>query len=195
VPTITFYTRRGCQLCDDAKRVVDRIARRTGTTVTTIDIDADPELQRRYNDDVPVIAIDGHDAFRHRVTEAELLSGLNERRSEAMTLSKESCVPCRGGVPPLPEAEAEELRRQLAEGWEIVAGHHLRRELSFPDFSGSLAFANRIGVLADEQGHHPDLLVSWGKLRIELWTHAIDGLTRSDFVLASKIDALTAAAP
>jgi 4a-hydroxytetrahydrobiopterin dehydratase len=110
-----------------------------------------------------------------------------------MTLSKESCIPCRGGVPPLPAAEAEELRRQLADGWQIVNGHHLEREVRFPDFAGSLAMANRVGALAEEEGHHPDLLVAWGKLRIQIWTHAIEGLTRSDFVLASKIDDLARA--
>ena len=73
-------------------------------------------------------------------------------------------------------------------GWQVVNGHHLAKEYEFPDFAGALAAANRVGQLAEEQGHHPDLHLAWGKLRVEIWTHKIDGLTESDFILAAKID-------
>ena len=104
-------------------------------------------------------------------------------------LAAKQCVPCRGGVPPLAGAALDQLAT-LIPAWRVVDGHHLDRELSFPDFATALAAANRIGALADEQGHHPDLHVSWGKLGIRVWTHKVDGLTESDFVLAAKIDAI-----
>ncbi|HYM59659.1 MAG TPA: 4a-hydroxytetrahydrobiopterin dehydratase [Thermoanaerobaculia bacterium] len=105
-------------------------------------------------------------------------------------LAKEKCIPCRGGVPPMPAAESEALRSELSEGWRVVDGHHLEREFAFSNFAEALAFTNRVGALAEEQGHHPDIYLAWGKVRITIWTHKIDGLTRSDFVLAAKIDRL-----
>ncbi len=105
-------------------------------------------------------------------------------------LAAKQCVPCRGGVPPLPAAERERLLAELAAGWHVVDGHHLEGEFEFPDFVRALAFTNRIGALAEEQGHHPDIYLSWGKVRVTIWTHKIDGLTESDFVLAAKIDQL-----
>ena len=77
-----------------------------------------------------------------------------------------------------------------APGWEVVAGHHLARRFTFPDFRAALDFVNRVGALAEEQGHHPDLCLSWGQVDIQTWTHKIDGLTESDFILAAKIDRL-----
>ena len=105
-----------------------------------------------------------------------------------MSLAKETCVPCRGGVAPLAGQALEELRAELSSDWKVVDGHHLERQFDFPDFSSALALTNRIGAIAEEQGHHPDIYLAWGKVRVTLWTHAIDGLTRSDFVLAAKID-------
>lgn len=105
-------------------------------------------------------------------------------------LSKETCIPCRGGVPPLKGTELEELARELGGGWRVVEEHHLEKEFPFPDFRTALAFTNRVGEVAEEQGHHPDIHLAWGKARITIWTHKIDGLTRSDFVLAAKIDEL-----
>jgi 4a-hydroxytetrahydrobiopterin dehydratase len=107
-------------------------------------------------------------------------------------LINETCVPCRGGVPPLRGGELEELGRELGGGWEIVGEHHLEKGYAFPDFAAALAFTNRVGEIAEQQGHHPDILLSWGKVRVTIWTHKIDGLTRSDFVLAAKIDAIGA---
>lgn len=105
-------------------------------------------------------------------------------------LANKACVPCRGGVPPLPEADQRALLEQLAGGWQVVDGHHLEKAFPFPDFRAALAFTNRVGELAEAEAHHPDLHLSWGRVRITLWTHKIDGLTESDFVLAAKIDQL-----
>ena len=106
-----------------------------------------------------------------------------------MSLAEKTCVPCRGGVPPLAGEALETLRRQLPD-WDVVSGHHLHRIFKFPDFVTALAFVNRAGAIAEEQAHHPDLLVGWGKAEVTIWTHKIDGLTESDFVLAAKIGQL-----
>lgn len=102
-------------------------------------------------------------------------------------LASKTCVPCRGGVPPLAGKELENLAKEVSQ-WRVVNGHHLVREFKFPDFKQALAFVNRVGNIAEEQGHHPDIVLSWGKAEITTWTHKIDGLTESDFILAAKID-------
>ena len=102
-------------------------------------------------------------------------------------LASKTCVPCRGGVPALKGAELESLKKQLT-GWEVVNEHHLLRRYDFPDFVQALAFVNKVGALAEEQGHHPDILLTWGKAEITLWTHKVDGLTESDFIMAAKVD-------
>ena len=107
-------------------------------------------------------------------------------------LADKTCVPCRGDVPPLRGEELEELERQLPD-WEVVEGHHLRREFRFRNFREALDFVNRVGELAEEQGHHPDVQFGWGRAAITIFTHKIDGLTESDFVLAAKVDRLYAA--
>lgn len=104
-------------------------------------------------------------------------------------LADKTCVPCRGGVPPLKGEELEGLGQQLP-GWEVIGGHHLRREFRFQNFREALEFVNRVSALAEEQGHHPDVSFGWGRAEITIFTHAIDGLTESDFVLAAKIDRL-----
>ena len=105
-------------------------------------------------------------------------------------LAAKSCVPCRGGVPPLQGAELAALLARLGPNdWRVVEEHHLEKEYGFPDFAAALAFVNRVGTIAESEGHHPDLFLAWGKVRITLWTHKIDGLTESDFVLAAKADA------
>jgi 4a-hydroxytetrahydrobiopterin dehydratase len=108
------------------------------------------------------------------------------------SLADKTCVPCRGGVLPLKGDKLAEIYRQLAEPtqWKIVNEHHLVRTYKFPDFKSALAFVNRVGALAEEQGHHPDILLGWGKVEITIWTHAVNGLTESDFILAAKIDQL-----
>ena len=104
-------------------------------------------------------------------------------------LAERQCVPCRGGVPPMKGEQINEMSSQLPD-WQVVNEHHLQRNYRFKDFRESLDFVNRVGELAEEQGHHPDICFGWGKADITIWTHKIDGLTESDFVLAAKIDKL-----
>jgi len=105
-------------------------------------------------------------------------------------LASKNCVPCRGGIPPLAGQELEALAKQVPE-WRVIDGHHIVRLFKFPNFVQALAFVNEVGELAEQQGHHPDILLAWGKAEITTWTHAINGLTESDFILAAKIDALS----
>lgn len=106
-------------------------------------------------------------------------------------LSSKKCIPCQGGVPPLKGESLTHLQKQLAGGWEVIQEHHLQKEFSFHNFQEALQFLNAIGFIAEEEGHHPDMhLFSYNKVKIELWTHKIDGLTESDFILAAKIDNL-----
>lgn len=107
----------------------------------------------------------------------------------AEQLADKKCVPCRGGVPPLKGSELKALHQQTSQ-WEVINEHHLHREFRFPDFKQALAFVNRVGDVAEQEGHHPDILLGWGKAEITTWTHKIDGLTESDFILAAKIDRL-----
>jgi 4a-hydroxytetrahydrobiopterin dehydratase len=108
------------------------------------------------------------------------------------SLASRTCVPCRGGVPPLKGKELDQIHKQLphAADWKIVNEHHITRTFTFPDFKQALDFVNRVGALAEEQGHHPDILLTWGKAEITLWTHKVDGLSESDFIMAAKIDQL-----
>lgn len=105
-------------------------------------------------------------------------------------LAEKECVPCKGGVPPLRGEELRELQEELGNGWQVIDEHHLEKEFEFDDFAGALAFTNRVGQMAEEQGHHPDIHLTWGKSRIQVWTHKIDGLTESDFVFAAKAQEL-----
>jgi 4a-hydroxytetrahydrobiopterin dehydratase len=104
-------------------------------------------------------------------------------------LASKTCVPCRGGVPPLKGQELAKLHQQVPK-WQVVNEHHINREFPFPDFRSALAFVNRVGEVAEEQGHHPNILLTWGRAEVTLWTHKIDGLTESDFIMAAKIDQL-----
>ena len=105
-------------------------------------------------------------------------------------LAEKTCVPCRGGVPPLRGEAIAQLQGQLHADWRVEGEHHLERTFRFPDFRAALDFTNRVGELAEEQSHHPDLHLAWGKVRVQIWTHKIDGLTESDFVFAAKVDRL-----
>lgn len=107
-----------------------------------------------------------------------------------MTLAEKKCVPCEGGMPPLGPVEIGKLMAELHPQWRVVTDHELRREFPFPDFKSAVVLANKIAEIADTEGHHPILTISWGLLVVELWTHAIDGLSENDFILAAKIDAL-----
>ena len=113
---------------------------------------------------------------------------MSEKEFDA--LADRECIPCKGGVPPLEGEELEVLTDALGGDWTVVDGHHLEKEYRFDDFRQALAFTNRVGELAEEQGHHPDIHLSWGKVRLDIWTHKIDGLHDSDFILAAKADRL-----
>lgn len=104
------------------------------------------------------------------------------------SLASKHCVPCHGGVPRLTAEEIEPLLAQL-EGWQVVEGHHLSKGYEFRNFADALAFVNRVGGVAESEGHHPDIEFGWGYARVRIYTHAIDGLSESDFILAARIDA------
>ena len=105
-------------------------------------------------------------------------------------LAEKDCVPCKGGVPPLKGQALTKIRKQLNGHWKVIKGHHLEKEYDFKDFKQALAFTNRVGKLAEAQGHHPDIYLAWGKVKVTIWTHKVDGLTESDFVLAARADRL-----
>jgi 4a-hydroxytetrahydrobiopterin dehydratase len=104
-------------------------------------------------------------------------------------LAAESCEACNARTPRVAAGEAAELGRQIPD-WYIEADRELRRDFRFPDFATALRFVNRVGEVAEAEGHHPDITLGWGRVNISIRTHAVGGLTRSDFVLAAKIDAL-----
>ena len=106
----------------------------------------------------------------------------------ACDLASKECVPCKGGVPPLRGEKLDQLLAALGNGWQVVNEHHLEKDYKFKDFRQALDFTNRIGVIAEAQGHHPDIYLAWGKVKITIWTHKINGLTESDFILAAKAD-------
>jgi 4a-hydroxytetrahydrobiopterin dehydratase len=109
------------------------------------------------------------------------------------TLAERHCIPCRGGTPPVKGEALVPFAQQLPD-WKIVEEHHVARSFSFPDFKTALDFVNRIGELAEQEGHHPDLCLAWGKVDVQIYTHKIKGLSESDFILAAKIDELYFAA-
>jgi len=107
----------------------------------------------------------------------------------AEALTSKHCVPCEGGVPALTADEIGPLLSQVP-GWAVDGNTKLTKTFTFPDFAQALAFVNRAGAVAEEEGHHPDLLLTWGKVGVELTTHAVGGLTENDFILAAKLDAV-----
>lgn len=106
------------------------------------------------------------------------------------SLTDKKCLPCEGEEGPLPQTEIVKLASELGGNWKIVNEHHLEKEFFFKDFKEALAFTNKVGALAEKEGHHPDIHLSWGKVRIILWTHSINALSENDFIFASKCDAL-----
>jgi 4a-hydroxytetrahydrobiopterin dehydratase len=103
-------------------------------------------------------------------------------------LSQKKCVPCSKGTPPLKKDQLSTLYKQLGSGWQIIEEHHLEKEFLFANFSEALRFTNQIGEIAEQEGHHPDIFLSYGKVKIQLWTHKINGLSENDFILAAKCD-------
>lgn len=105
-----------------------------------------------------------------------------------MQLSEKKCVACEGGIPPLTRAQLEPLLKELS-GWTVSGDTRwLSKEFTFADFAGAMRFANAIAAIAEQEGHHPDLQISWGKVIVELTTHALKGLSENDFILAAKVD-------
>ena len=105
-------------------------------------------------------------------------------------LAAKDCVPCKGGVPPLKGAALQNLLAAVNNNWRVVDEHHLEKEYKFKDFREALDFTNRVGEMAERQGHHPDIHLAWGKVKVTVWTHKIDGLTESDFIFAARTDRL-----
>jgi len=105
-------------------------------------------------------------------------------------LAKKKCVPCRGGIPPLKGKALQELLAAVDNGWQLVGEHHLEKEYKFDDFRRALDFTNQVGEMAELQNHHPDIYLAWGKVKVTIWTHKIDGLTESDFIFAARTDQL-----
>ncbi len=104
-----------------------------------------------------------------------------------MGLADNKCID-RGGMPPLEAPREQELLKQLHRGWELNGQGHLERLYTFKDFAQALAFVNKVGAVAEAEGHHPDLYLGWGQCKIEIWSHKMNGLTESDFFLAAKAD-------
>jgi 4a-hydroxytetrahydrobiopterin dehydratase len=105
-------------------------------------------------------------------------------------LAQKECIPCKGGVPPLRGPDLKGLLGKLGGGWQVISEHHLEKEYAFGNFREGLQFTNKVGELAEAQGHHPDIYLAWGKVKLTIWTHKIDGLTESDFIFAAKADSL-----
>jgi len=109
---------------------------------------------------------------------------------DANELAAKECIPCQGGVPPLKGKALRSLHEAVNNGWQVVRKHHLEKEFKFANFREALEFTNRVGELAERQNHHPDIYLAWGRVKISIWTHKIDGLTDSDFFFAAKTDLL-----
>ncbi len=107
-----------------------------------------------------------------------------------MDLSKKKCKPCEGGTAPLNQQEVKGYLKQIKDGWKVTDKNKISKEFLFVNFKHTMDFVNKVADLADEEGHHPVMHVYYGKVIIELWTHAINGLSENDFILASKIDKL-----
>lgn len=105
-----------------------------------------------------------------------------------MSLPDKKCVPCRIDTPRLRGEMLLEMRERLEEGWQIVNEHHLEKVYRFKNFMEGLSFVNKVGALAEEEGHHPDIFLSYGRVKLEIFSHKIDGLSENDFVLAAKAD-------
>lgn len=105
-------------------------------------------------------------------------------------LINKNCVPCQGGMPSLKEGDIKKYLSELTD-WHDVENHHIEKTFLFPDFKTALSFVNEVGALAELEGHHPNISFTWGKVEISIWTHKINGLHENDFILASKVDALS----
>ncbi len=107
-----------------------------------------------------------------------------------MELKDKKCVPCEGGMLPLVLSEVERLRSQINLAWQVLDNQKLERVFTFKDFKEAMGFVNQVAEIAESEAHHPDIFITYNKVTLTLWTHAINGLSENDFILASKIDAL-----
>ena len=105
-------------------------------------------------------------------------------------LASRDCIPCKGGVPPLVGEALREISSELGNDWQVVDAHHLEKSFRFENFRDALAFTNRVAELAESVNHHPDIELSWGRVKLTIWTHTIEGLSEADFVWAAKADRL-----
>jgi len=103
-------------------------------------------------------------------------------------LAQKECIPCKGGVDPLKGDELKKLQSVLGNDWDVVNEHHLEKQYKLKDWAQAMKLANAISEIAEDQNHHPDLEVSYGSLKVTIFTHKIDGLTESDFVFAAKVE-------
>jgi len=104
------------------------------------------------------------------------------------TLAQNACVPAKKGVLPLAGEKLHELHKELGTDWLLMKEHHLEKEYKFKGYAPAVAFTNAVAAIAEKQDHHPDLLLTWGKVQVTIWTHKIDGLTESDFYFAAKVE-------
>ena len=105
-----------------------------------------------------------------------------------MSLADQKCIPCTGTIPPLEEEKIKKLLVEIHEDWSLNSLGHLQRSVQLANFNQAMKLANEIAEIAEQENHHPDIYVSWGVCKIEIWTHKIDGLTDSDFIFAAKVD-------
>ena len=115
---------------------------------------------------------------------------MGQKTGQETCLVDRACVPCKGGEPPLAGEALEKLKNQLGGEWNVVDGHHLERQFKFDNFKQALEFTNKVGELAERVGHHPDIHLGWGKVKLTVWTHKIGGLSEADFVFAAKVNQL-----
>jgi 4a-hydroxytetrahydrobiopterin dehydratase len=108
-------------------------------------------------------------------------------------LARRHCAPCNAETPPIEGSELQRYMEHLNPRWQVVEEHHLAARFEFADFAEALAFTNQVGAIAEAEGHHPELSLSWGWVRAKIWTHAIDGLSENDFIRAARIDELVGA--
>jgi 4a-hydroxytetrahydrobiopterin dehydratase len=111
------------------------------------------------------------------------------------SLAQKKCMPCVAGVAPLKADALKPYLVQMGEGWRVVDEHHLEKEYRFKNFQQALDFTNAIGHVAEQEGHHPDIHLSWGKVKVTFWTHKINGLSEGDFIMAAKCDVCFLARP
>jgi 4a-hydroxytetrahydrobiopterin dehydratase len=105
-------------------------------------------------------------------------------------LATKTCGPCADGSTALKGESITNLSQQLGAGWKVVDEHHLEKDYAFKDFRDALNFTNRVGEIAEKEGHHPDIFLTWGKVGLKIWTHSVGGLSVNDFILAAKVDAV-----